>query len=53
MASMNKPMNIPEEQGKVVVEPMAFDIDTLVAGITDQNQHEVIEMGLPVGRELW
>jgi antitoxin MazE len=49
-------MDVWEEGGRIVVEkpgPMPYDIDALVAGITDENRHEPITMGEPVGREAW
>jgi hypothetical protein len=30
-----------------------YDLDELVAGITDENRHDLIDFGEPVGREAW
>lgn len=52
----DQPVDVREEHGRIVierVEPEAYDLATLVAGITDENRHDAIEMGAPVGREAW
>ncbi len=53
---LEQAVEIREEQGRIVIEalhPDHYDLATLVAGITDENRHEPVEMGLPVGRETW
>ena len=35
------------------LEVIRYDLDELVAGITDQNRHDLIDFGEPVGREVW
>ena len=43
------------EEGKLVLRPLAdqqYDLDTLVAGITDENRHDEIETGPAVGAEF-
>jgi antitoxin MazE len=37
--------------GRVVSPPL--DLDTLLAGVTDENLHGEIDTGLSVGREEW
>lgn len=37
----------PEEQ-----EP-ALTLEELLAQVTDENIHEEVDFGLPVGREIW
>ncbi|ENM0556847.1 type II toxin-antitoxin system antitoxin MazE [Salmonella enterica] len=43
--------------GKLIIEPvtseMEFSLAQLVNGITDENQHDLIEWGVPVGGEVW
>jgi antitoxin MazE len=39
-----------EERGRIVSEP-TFDLDTLSAGITDENRHDEADFGCPVGKE--
>lgn len=53
---LDQPVDVREETGRIVIEPIrdaAYDLATLVAGITDENRHETVEMGPPVGREIW
>jgi antitoxin MazE len=53
--SLDQPVDVREEDGRIIIEPIreAFDIDDLVAGITDQNRHDAVETGAPRGREFW
>ncbi len=54
--SIDDPVNIRSEGGRIVIEPVrkpAYDIDELVAGITDNNRHGEIDFGPPVGSEVW
>jgi antitoxin MazE len=30
-----------------------FSLEELLAQVTDENLHEEVDMGLPVGREIW
>ena len=53
---LDQPVDVREEAGRIVIEPLfpeTYDLLTLIAGITDENKHEVVDMGLPVGREAW
>ncbi|HEY3230401.1 MAG TPA: AbrB/MazE/SpoVT family DNA-binding domain-containing protein [Roseiflexaceae bacterium] len=43
-------------EGKLVVIPMPSEpltLDMLLAGITDQNIHQELDSGTPVGNETW
>jgi antitoxin MazE len=54
--SLDQAVDVREEAGRIVIEPIredAFDLDDLVAGITDENRHDVVDMGAPCGREFW
>ncbi len=49
-------VDVREEGGRVIVEPVwqeAFDLATLVSGISDENRHEPIDTGAPEGQEIW
>ena len=51
---LDQPVDVREENGRVVVEPIRtteYDLATLIAGITDRNRHEEIDFGRPVGKE--
>lgn len=53
---LDQPVEVREEQGRVVIEPVrdiAYDLVALVAGITDENRHVAVDMGPPVGQEAW
>jgi antitoxin MazE len=53
---LDQRVDVREEDGRIVIEPVrltAHDIDRLVAGITDENRHDPVETGKPVGREVW
>jgi antitoxin MazE len=54
--SLDQAVDVREEAGRIVIEPIrdeTFNIDDLVAGITDENRHEEVETGTPRGREFW
>ena len=53
---LDQPVEMREEAGRIVIEPIReeiYDLAMLVAGISDDNRHEPIEMGPLVGRETW
>jgi antitoxin MazE len=50
---LGQAVDVREDRGRVIIEPVhpaAFDIDTLIAGITDENRHAEIESGEAVGK---
>ncbi len=53
---IDQEVDIREEDGVVIVAPVrrvSYDLDALIAGITDDNTHEMVSFGEPVGKELW
>ena len=53
---IDQEVDIREEKGVVIVAPLRhvrYDLDELIAGITDQNKHDVVSFGEPVGKEIW
>ena len=49
-------VDIEESDGHIVIKliaPAEYTLDALLAGITDENRHDEIETGGPVGREVW
>jgi len=53
---VDQPVDVREEQGRIIVEPIlaeALDLAMLVAGITNENRHDAIEMGSAAGQEVW
>lgn len=53
---LDQRVEIREEQGRVVIEPSRrteYDLAELVAGITEENRHDPVQTGAPVGKEVW
>jgi antitoxin MazE len=53
---LDQPVDVREEGGRIVIEPLQparYDIAALVAGITDENRHEPVDAGKPIGNEVW
>ena len=53
---LDQPVDVREEAGRTIIEPIqepAYDLATLLAGITDENRHDAVDMGPPIGREVW
>lgn len=51
---IDDPVDIREEQGRIVVEPLrptSYDLSDLIGGITADNLHDEVDFGRPVGRE--
>jgi antitoxin MazE len=53
---VNEPVNVREESGRIVIEPVRrkeYDLADLVKGITRENLHAEVAFGGPVGKEAW
>ena len=53
---LDQAVDVREEDGRIIIEPIrpkSYDSATLLAGITDDNLHAAVDMGPPVGREIW
>ena len=53
---LDQPVDVREEAGRIVIEPIwenVYELDALVAGITDENRHGAVDMGPPTGQEAW
>ena len=53
---LDQPVDVREESGRIVIEPIQparYDIDALIAAITDENRHDTFDLGKPAGREVW
>ena len=51
---LDAPVEVREEDGRVVIEPVRdaeVSLADLLAGITDENRHESVDAGPPVGDE--
>lgn len=51
-----KQVQFSVEAGRLVIEPITkrrrYSLEELVAGITDENRHEEVDWGPPVGKEF-
>lgn len=50
--ALDQAANVRVENGHVL-EPVSKQGDTMLAGITPENSHELVDFGKPVGREVW
>ncbi len=53
---LNQPVDVREEGGRIIIEPIhpvRYSIESLLADVTDENLHRSIDMGKPVGEEIW
>ncbi len=53
---LDQPANVRAENGHIVndlLQPMCCDLNALIAGITDENRHDPVDMGSTVGKEAW
>ena len=52
---LDQQVDVREERGRIIIQPVrepAYDLVTLVAGITDENRHAEIDFGSPAGKEI-
>jgi antitoxin MazE len=53
--NVDEEVEIREEEGRVVITPIRpaeYQLADLIAGITDENRHEEVDFGPPVGKEI-
>ncbi|MGK9469101.1 type II toxin-antitoxin system antitoxin MazE [Pantoea agglomerans] len=56
-------LNIDDEikidlvEGKLIIEPVkqevSYSLEELLEGVTEENLHDPVEWGEPVGKEIW
>ena len=49
-------VEVREEAGRIVIEPVpqkTYDINAMIDAINDENLHEAVDFGPPVGKEAW
>lgn len=54
--STGQVVDMRAEPKRIIIEPIRrvkVDLDALIAGITDANRYEVLNVGAPLGRETW
>lgn len=53
---IDQPVDIREENGRVVIEPVtgpAYDLEEMVKAMRPENLHEEADFGPAVGKEIW
>ncbi|WP_420428560.1 AbrB/MazE/SpoVT family DNA-binding domain-containing protein [Kordiimonas sp.] len=53
--TLEQVLDVREEGGRLIIEPVeeeTVSLEELVAGITDDNRHDDIDFGKPVGQEM-
>lgn len=52
---LDQAVDVREESGRIIIEPIrapAFELNALIADITDENRHGEIESGPAMGNEV-
>jgi antitoxin MazE len=53
---LDSPVEITVRDHEIVIRPVAkkkYDLNKLLAGITPENVHGEVDLGKPVGKEVW
>ena len=53
---LDEVVEVREEAGRIVIEPVrkkTYDLGKLLKGITSKNQHDAIDFGPALGKEVW
>jgi antitoxin MazE len=53
---LDEVVDVREEAGRIVIEPVrekTYDLRRLLEGITPKNQHEAVDFGPAMGKEVW
>jgi antitoxin MazE len=53
---LDETVDVREEAGRIIIEPLhqkAYELRDLLKGITSKNQHQPVDFGLAVGKEVW
>jgi antitoxin MazE len=56
VSALDELVEVREEAGRIVIEPVkkkTYDLRKLLKGITRKNQHEGVDFGPAVGKEVW
>lgn len=54
--SLGQAVEVREEQGRIVIEPVRrkiYKLDELLGGITGKNLHKPVDTGVLAGKEIW
>ena len=53
---LDEVVDVREEAGRIVIEPVrqkVYELSKLLKGITSKNQHQAVDFGPAVGKEVW
>lgn len=53
---INQPVDVREEDGRIIIQPIrpaALTLENLAAAITDENRHDEMDLGPMTGGEIW
>jgi antitoxin MazE len=53
---LDEVVDVREEAGRIVIEPVrqkTYDLAQLLKAITPKNQHDPVDFGAPMGKEVW
>jgi antitoxin MazE len=53
---LDEVVEVREEEGRIIIEPVrkkAYELCDLLKGITQKNQHQAVDFGPAVGKEVW
>ena len=53
---LDEVVDVREEEGRTIIEPIrqkAYELRALLKGITPKNQHQAVDFGPAVGKEVW
>ena len=54
--AVNTDLEIVREKGNIILMPVVkkkYSLSTLLAQVTEENQHSEVQTGAPVGKEIW
>ena len=54
--TIDQEVDVREEDGRLIVAPIrqpAYDLESMIAEITDENLHAEVATGPAVGNEIW
>ena len=50
---LGTPVHITADKGRIVLEPVRYDLKSLLSGVTQKNRHPAIDTSSAVGEEAW
>jgi antitoxin MazE len=54
--ALDEAVDVREEAGRIVIEPLrqkTYELRKLLKGITPKNQHNAVDFGPAMGKEVW